>query len=343
MKYIKSIDELRELITNFGNPVIYYDNDADGLCSFLLLRRYLGKGAGIAVRSYPELHESYLKKAEKLGADCVIVLDKPLLSDAFVNRAKEMNASLIWIDHHDMGVEYDYEHLYVYNEAKSRSARPVSNVIYDLTKGEEWLALIGCISDCFIPEFFNKVKKKYPEMFSKSEKDAFGILYGTEFGNIVRALNYGLKDSISNVNSMQNFLLQCKNPAEILEETEKNEKLRERFNELKKKQEAFVFEAEKEISGNVIFYIYQGDTSMSSDIANELSYRNKGKYIIVGYSKGETINLSIRGKNVRFILENILKKIEHASGGGHEDAVGAKIMKKDLEVFKKLIEKEIGK
>ena len=51
----KQLTELRELIERAGNPAFLYDNDADGFCSQLLLRRAFGKGMSIAVRSYPEL------------------------------------------------------------------------------------------------------------------------------------------------------------------------------------------------------------------------------------------------------------------------------------------------
>jgi len=50
----------------------------------------------------------------------------------------------------------------------------------------------------------------------------------------------------------------------------------------------------------------------------------------------------MRGSNVKSILEKILKKLENASGGGHEDAVGARIRTEDLERFKELLEQQIA-
>jgi peptidyl-prolyl cis-trans isomerase A (cyclophilin A) len=80
--------------------------------------------------------------------------------------------------------------------------------------------------------------------------------------------------------------------------------------------------------------------SISSDIANELSYLYPGKYIAIVYKKGSFTNVSMRGKNVRDILEKILKNLENATGGGHKDAVGARIRSEDLDKFKELFEKE---
>ena len=41
------------------------------------------------------------------------------------------------------------------------------------------------------------------------------------------------------------------------------------------------------------------------------------------------------------ILEQILPKLEGASGGGHEDAVGARIKSEDSEKFKEALLEEI--
>ena len=45
----KQIEEIKEHLEKAQNPLFFYDNDADGLCSFLLLRRYLGRGKGVGV------------------------------------------------------------------------------------------------------------------------------------------------------------------------------------------------------------------------------------------------------------------------------------------------------
>lgn len=340
----EQISELKMHLEKAQNPVFYYDNDADGLCSFLLLRRATGKGYGVAIKSYPELDEKYAEKALHFKADYVFVLDKPIISSGFVSQIEKMNIPLIWIDHHaPQGQIHKNNNLFVFNPALKGEGIPTSAIIFEVVKKENWLALIGCVSDCYVPEFANEVRKEYPEMFSKKEMNAFDILYKTEFGKIVRALNYGLKDSVSNVIKMQNYLTDCNSPLKVLEEGEENKRLREKFSELSKKQESFVSEAEKNVEGNLLFFVYSGSTSMSSDIANELAYRNKDKYIIVCYQRGVICNLSIRGKKVNIILDKILKEFEYASGGGHEDAVGARILSKNIEKFKERFKDEIAK
>ena len=100
----KQIMEIREHLEKAQNPMFCYDNDADGLCAFLLLRRFLGRGYGVAIRSYPDLDAQYLKKAEQLKADYIFVLDKPLISEEFVKEADMMQIPVVWIDHHNMKI-----------------------------------------------------------------------------------------------------------------------------------------------------------------------------------------------------------------------------------------------
>ncbi|GAH40726.1 unnamed protein product, partial [marine sediment metagenome] len=52
-------------------------------------------------------------------------------------------------------------------------------------------------------------------------------------------------------------------------------------------------------------------------------------------------NISMRGLGVRDLVLKAIEGLENATGGGHENAVGGKIMIKDLEKFKENLEKLI--
>ena len=71
----KQNSEIKEHLEKAQNPVFFFDNDPDGLCSFLLLRRYLGRGKGVAVRSFPDLTVDYFRKIKELEADYVFIID----------------------------------------------------------------------------------------------------------------------------------------------------------------------------------------------------------------------------------------------------------------------------
>ena len=40
-------------------------------------------------------------------------------------------------------------------------------------------------------------------------------------------------------------------------------------------------------------------------------------------------------------MHKIIKEVENMTGGGHEEAVGARIQSKDLDKFKEILEREI--
>src|SRR3989344_1086859 len=338
------IEEIKGHLENAQNPVFFYDNDCDGLCSFLILRRSLGRGKGVAVRSFPDLNAQYARKAKELNADYVFILDKPVVSKEFIEEVQNIGLPIIWIDHHDVKNEFDaceFDNLFIFNSAKEGdlSGEPVTYLTYKISgrKTELWLAVIGCISDHYMPEFSEEFAEAYPDLWA-SVKDPFDVYFGTELGRIAQALNFGLKDSTSNIVKLQNFLILCNSPTEVLSELPSNYFFRKKYQEIKKKYEVLLDNAKKCLKNKVLFFEYGGDLSISSEISNELSYLYPTKYIIVAYKKGIVSNISLRGKGVKGILEEILKYFEDGRGGGHENAVGARIKTEDLEKFRDLME-----
>ena len=346
----KKQNELKELLEKSQNPIFFFDNDADGLCSFLLFRRWLGRGKGVAIRSYPDLDEGYAKRAEELGADAIFVLDKPVLSKAFVKAISEMNLPLIWVDHHNIqGEDFsEFSNIVSFNSSdglkKGEASDPVTSMAYRLcgNKEDAWLAMMGCIADHHLPYFVKEFEEQYPELWSSNIKEPFDAYYGAEIGKIARSLNFGLKDSVTNVVAMQNHLISCKSPRDVLAEVSGNRTFRAKYEEVKGRYDALLSKAENELDGKMLFFSYGGETSMSADLSNELSYKHPGVYVIVAFEKGGITNLSIRGKGVKGILAEVLKNFEGASGGGHEDAVGARIQTQDTARFHEIFNREIG-
>jgi len=343
----KQIGEIREHLENAKNPLFYFDNDADGLCSYVLLRRYLDRGKGVAVRSFPDLDKGYARKVVELNSDYVFVLDKPVLSREFVDTISELGLPIVWIDHHDVEGEDYGDKVIVYNpnrnEGAEKSGEPVTYWCYKITQKKEdvWIAVAGCIADHHLPDFACEFEERYGSFWGKNIKEPFDAYYGTEIGEIAQGINYGLKDSISNVVRMQNFLISAKSPADVFSESGGNYAFRKKVSEVKKKYDDLFKRAEACLKGRMIFFDYGGDLSISADLSNKLSHKYKGKYVIIAYRNGAVANLSIRGKGVKGILKGVMEKVD-GTGGGHEDAVGASIKVEDLERFKDLFHKSIS-
>ena len=335
----KEINEIREHLERAKNPVFYYDNDCDGLCSFILLRKLIGRGKGVVIRNYPDLNASYAHKARELNADYVFVLDKPLISMEFVQEIKELGIPLVWIDHHHMEEEAEFdklENVFVY-----KGDEPTTAIAYSVSGRKEdlWLALIGCVSDHFMPKFAKEFAKEHPELWKKGIKEPFEAYFETGLGNIARALNFGLKDSITNVVQMQNHLIECKSASDVLEEVNSNLALRKKYKELREKYNALLERAKNEVSGKLIFFSYSGEMSLSAELSNELIHIYPDKYVVIAYLRQGLVNLSLRGKKVLKIFEKLKGEISGLEGGGHEDAVGGRVSAGELDNFKKALEK----
>ena len=337
------LEEIRKLLENSQNPLFFFDNDADGLCSFLILQRALGRGKGVAVKSFPDLNSSYLRKVNELNPDYVVILDKPRVEKAFIEGVYEKAIPIIWIDHHDVQVEKEIlEKTHYFNSYPS--SEPVTYICYNVFKKESdmWLAMIGCIGDVYMPDFASKFCEKYPELFN-SEISAFDSLFTTEVGKAVKMFNFVLKDTTTNVIKFLKFLMKANNLYDILEENSNTKGFHERYNQLKAVYDKIIKKAEANISDSkLLFFSYSGETSMSAEISNELFFKYNNKLVVVAFRKQDKANISIRGENARKFTLKAIDKIEGATGGGHETACGVQVPIERLDEFNAELEKLVN-
>ncbi len=336
------LQEIKEILEQSQNPLFFFDNDVDGLCSFVILQRALDRGKGVAIKSFPELDETYLRKINELNPDLIVILDKPRVDEKFIGQVLERNLPLLWIDHHHVQVpdeiikKITYFNSYPTSEPTTYIAQKVFNRQEDL-----WLAMIGCIGDVYMPEFAQEFAQKNPEIFN-SNLTAFDSLYMTEVGKTIKMLNFGLKDTTTNVLQMMKLLQKANSVQDILEENSKTKQLHYRYNQINKEYKKILEKAEaQDKKDKLLFFTYTGPMSMSSEISNELCFKHKNKIIVVAYKKQDYVNISMRGENVAELTEKAIKGFEGASGGGHKNATGARVRIDDFDKFKKKVEKFI--
>jgi len=340
----KQVEEIREHLQHANDPLFFFDNDADGLCSFLLLQKYICKGKGFPIRSFPDLSESYFRKIQELNPDYVFILDKPVVSKEFLERVHEVNLPVVWIDHHDIDKKDVPDFVHYYNPLfnRKKSNEPVTALCHQINpdKNLAWLAVVGCVSDHFFPKFYKDVKKLYPDLTIDS-KDPFDIFYNSQLGKIARIFGFALKDKTTNVINALKFLMRTNTPYEVLHDSQKNYSMHNRFEQVELKYQKLVKKAfssvEKE--DKMLFFQYGGDLSISSDLANFLSYSFPDKFVIVVYVSGMKANISARGKGVRGKILKAIEDLPGATGGGHEEAVGAQVSVGDLKKFREKLEK----
>ena len=336
----QQLTQIKQNIEASQNPLFFFDNDVDGLCSFLILRRAIGRGKGVAIKSFPDLKEQYLKKVEELNPDAIFILDKAELSKEFAETVEQKGIPMIWIDHHETKTPKEiiektsYFNSHPSSEPTTYIAQKIFNRQQDL-----WLAVIGCIGDVYMPDFAEEFSEEYPELLPKNI-EPFEALHSTEIGKLVRMLNFGLMDTTTNVVKLIKYLFKANFPYDILEENRYTKQLHKRYTQLNEFYNKQVAKAESKFNPDdpVLFHTYSGNTSMSSEISNKLYYRHKDKLIVVAFKRPEKINISIRGKNALKITKKAIASIENATGGGHEEATGAMVPVNDFDKFKENIQ-----
>jgi single-stranded DNA-specific DHH superfamily exonuclease len=315
------------------------------------LQRYLGRGKGVPIKSFPDFDANYFRRVDELKADYIFILDKPVVSRGFWEKAEQRNIPIVWVDHHEiqdkeLGIPEFVDYFNPMYDDKMKQmhdyVEPVTVMCYQVTQKKEdlWLAVIGAISDKFMPDYYPEFEKKYPDLSTNVKNPgAFDVFYKSEIGKIAKMMAAGLKDRTSNVISMLRFLMSVKTPYEVLEESSKNYLMRKRFNQINEKYQRLLtkaIEAENASKdSNILFFQYGGDLSVSAELSNELSYLFPKKNIVVIMIKSEVkASISARGENIREVILKAFEGLEDAQGGGHEKAVGGQLRVEDLEKFK---------
>jgi len=340
----KQVKEIKEHLEKAQNPLFFFDNDNDGLCSFLLLQRYIERGKGFPVKTKPELAKDYFRKIRELEPDYVFILDQPEVSNEFFEEVEKINLPVVWIDHHESDRKKIPKFVSYYNPFfnKKSSNEPVTALCYQVTnkKQDIWISIVGCISDNFVPKYYSEFRRKFKDL-SIDSKDPFEIYYNSRIGEIARMFSFALMDRTTNVINMLKLLMKIKSPYDVLEENTKTHAMHKRFGELYEKYQKLIQKAKKEVknSEKIFFFKYGGDISMSADISNKLKYLFPEKVIsVVRVTEGRA-SLSIRGKGIK---DKVLKaNFEGATGGGHEDAVGAQMRVEDVEEFERKLRKSV--
>jgi len=335
------LKEIRNYLELSQSPLFLFDDDNDGLCSFLLLRKFIQRGNGLQIKTNPEITESSLNLVTNHNPDYIFILDKPLVSQEFIDEAK---IPIIWIDHHPPVKRRKVK--YFNPMLKSNKETSTTYWCYKTVDGSLWIAVIGALSDYTIPDYFKEFRKKYPDLVS-NKKTPQDLLYNSQLGKLCKIFSLINKAKHDVFKRCAHMLLKIDNPYEILNATTDAgkfitniaAKINKKYDDLL----AVALKSKKE--KNLLIFSYLGQkTSFTSDLSNELIYRNPRSFVIVAREKEEKIIMSLRSDifNVRKILEKALSKIP-GYGGGHKHACGASISKDDFNNFLNIIKKEINK
>ncbi|MBI5391627.1 DHH family phosphoesterase [Candidatus Woesearchaeota archaeon] len=335
------LQEIRGLLQKSQSPIFFFDDDCDGVCSYLVLLNYCKKGYGVAIKNAPELGEIYLSKVQEIQPDLVVILDKPLVDQSFLDH---VSVPVLWLDHHPPvtrnKVHYYNPHLYGSGDGYS-----TTRIAYEVTQETLWVAAVGSVADWTLPPFLDSFNTHYPEILSQDYKDPGDLLFKSKIGFLVKLFYFSLKGTTTDVRRNMKLLSTVESPFEILNETSDAgrqlvERTKSNFSEYNRLLEKAKKNADEE---PVLLFLYPSTkNSYTGMLANELIYLYPDKVIIVGREKSGEIRMSLRSQN--YILPPILEKAFvglKGYGGGHDHACGAAVSKHDFERFLEQLRNEL--
>ncbi len=318
------------------NPLFFMHDDPDGLASFLLLYKFIKKGHGVLVKTNPVVDLKYSRKVEEYDPDKIFVLDVAIVKQDFVD---SVNVPVIWIDHHD---PMKLSNVYAYNPRiyDPHTYVPVTYLCHKVVESKDdlWISMVGCIGDWYFPDFSGEFSSSYPDLLDEAISNADDAMFKSKIGTLVRVFSFAIKGKASDAMKSVKILTRINSPYDILfQKTAEGRYLYRRFEKFNMKYQKLLSEAISRMEqNNLCVFTYSGQTSFSSDLANELLYLNPESFVIVGREKDDEVRMSVRSKKT-VVLPKLKAALEGVDGygGGHEYACGACVKKKD---FKKFVE-----
>lgn len=325
-----AFDKARALLEQSRFPLIFYDDDADGLCSAILLYRHYKKGHCIALRNTAEqIRITLPRKLEEYNADLVVFVDKASLpEDIFASIPQT-----IWIDHHE---PQKVPNTVVYINPQTidpTDNRPTTHWVYELINrpaSELWLAECGVVSDWQITDLHDDFRKQYPQMVGNARTPP-ELLFTTPLGKLIAIIGFNLHGKSEDIKKSVSALLKIQSFEEILFQTSPPGKfLHKRYDKFKKEYDALYADvkANARQSANSLVYTYtEMHTSFTSYLSNQLLFENPGKLIVIARIKNNSYKCSFRitpPHQLSKAMATVFTRFP-GEGGGHAQACGAKI------------------
>lgn len=337
----KEIRAIRDELDSCKRPLFFFDDDPDGLCSFVLLYRYKQEGKGIPVKTTPRITTKFLRKVEEYDPDKIFILDTANVDEEFVEAVK---VPIIWIDHHGPadvhGVKY-------FNPLRNADeATCTTDMCYRVVDNEDdiWIAGAGIVSDWQYTDVVEKMSERYPELLDPSVNTPEKALFDSQIGKLARIFSFMLMGDTRKAMTCVKILTRIKDPYEILNRTtSKARYIMKRFDEVNKVYEELLSRALKTESDGLLLFEYENSKfSLTKDLSNEMLYRNPDKVVMISRRKDGEMKLSLR--SARYDLPPILSKAlmgVEGFGGGHEHACGACVKEADFPRFLEQIKEQL--
>src|SRR3989338_2473447 len=206
----KELNNLKDELDNCKRPLFIFDDDADGISSFLLFYNYKKEGSGIIVKTQPKLtKENFSQRVISYQPDKLFILDIPVVDQEFIDYIK---VPVVWVDHHE---PLDRENVKYFNPRinSPHANSPTSLVCYRTVKGPLWVAMIGIVGDWTLPkELAAELSEQYPNLLPKSIDKPEDALFNSELGKLIKMVSFILKGPTNDVMKCIKIMTRIKDP-----------------------------------------------------------------------------------------------------------------------------------
>jgi hypothetical protein len=224
---------------------------------------------------------------------------------------------------------------------------PTSYWCYQLTQSDEWLAVLGCVSDWQLPDVVKTFIKANKKLFPRKTTDPGEILYNSTFGRLIQSLTFNLVGPSKEVSLSLSAIRKIQSLQELLDATTESAAfIKQRADKTANVYFQILAEIVKTIKRQkLVVYIYpENTTSFTGELSNELQYRYPKKVILIGRNREGQYRCSIRSKehDLPAVLSRALVGIS-GYGGGHTNACGLCVDANDWDRFLVVLKEELKK
>ncbi|MDD3263490.1 MAG: DHHA1 domain-containing protein [Candidatus Nanoarchaeia archaeon] len=332
------IKQIKKEFKQIKNPYIFFDNDADGFCSFYQIAKYFDTFSFTMVKDRPLIDERFSYKLDETSFDAIIILDIAKVDESFLK--KYSGYKIIWIDHHPQSEIKSRNNLIILNSTDFKKDYPTSMLVYKIFKKEKLAMIIGCISDWYIDRTIkSSIKKLQLDQLINKKETPGEILFDSSLGEKILFLNFSLK---SNVTSFKRYILELLEINLLNLDTEENPF----FKKAKRIYDKYyaICNYKPLINDDLYYLKYYEDVSVSTEVSNFLLVKYpKKKIIIVARDAIDKISMSLRSNghvNLTELMSYVFSQM-NGFGGGHNNASGCSIAKDDEDFFIEIIKNSI--
>jgi single-stranded DNA-specific DHH superfamily exonuclease len=337
----EQLQEFRTRVLEAKRPLFFYDDDGDGLCSYLLcLRARSGDSQGYRVHASAAVTADLVRKVDEVQPDLIVILDKPYLEQAFVDA---VSCPIIWLDHHEpqslagFGGRVTYFNPRVADDADNRCTTHWA--WHALGREEDlWLAAIGVIGDWQLTDVAQAFSAAHPDLLGPVAT-APQAMYEQPFGVLTRLVQFNLKGDSSDVRTAIKILARVETHTELLlHKTPRAKLLWKRYEKINREYERLLVEVRTSASDKPILLHVFGELAISliSELSNQLIHEYPDKIIFLARSHNGEHKLSIRSASVPVapaVKTALVTSGARGNAGGHTLACGGKILDEDFPKF----------